>query len=54
MKVLFIIFLLGLTYGCTVEPEPLVYGADICHTCKMTLMDPKFGAEIITKNGKPY
>jgi len=54
MRVLLVILFVAFTYGCTVEPEPLIYGTDICHTCKMTLMDPKFGAEIVTKKGKIY
>jgi copper chaperone NosL len=41
-------------FSCDVKPEPLEYGKDACHTCKMTLMDHKFGAEIITKKGKVY
>ena len=40
--------------SCSTEPEPLVYGTDICHNCKMTLMDNKFGAELVTKKGKVY
>jgi copper chaperone NosL len=40
--------------ACKVEPEPLQYGKDSCHTCKMTLMDNKFGAEILTTKGKIY
>ena len=40
--------------SCSVEPEPLQYGEDACHTCKMTLMDKKFGAELVTKKGKVY
>lgn len=54
MKIIVIILFAVVAYGCTVEPEPLVYGTDVCHTCKMTLMDPKFGAEIVTKKGKVY
>jgi copper chaperone NosL len=46
------IFLLFIS--CTTEPEPLVYGNDVCHFCKMTLMDKKFGAELVTKKGKVY
>ena len=40
--------------SCSVNPEPLVLGKDACYTCKMTLMDKKFGAEIVTKKGKVY
>ncbi len=40
--------------ACTTEPEPIKYGTDVCHTCKMTLMDSKFGAELVTKKGKVY
>jgi copper chaperone NosL len=40
--------------SCSVKPEPLTVGKDACHTCKMTLMDEKFGAEIVTKKGKVY
>jgi copper chaperone NosL len=54
MKIIVITLLTALAYGCTVEPEPLVYGTDMCYTCKMTLVDQKFGAEIVTKKGKVY
>ena len=40
--------------ACSAEPEPLVYGTDACHACKMTLMDKKFGAELVTQKGKVY
>jgi copper chaperone NosL len=40
--------------ACDVKPEPLTMGKDACFTCKMTLMDNKFGAEIVTKKGKVY
>jgi copper chaperone NosL len=40
--------------SCKVEPEPLHYGKDGCYACKMTLMDKKFGAEILTTKGKVY
>lgn len=40
--------------SCAVEPEPLQYGQDACHTCKMTLMDKKFGAELVSKKGKVF
>ena len=54
MKKIFPLLSLIFLMACTVEPQPLVYGKDGCHTCKMTLMDKKFGAEIVTKKGKVY
>ena len=40
--------------GCSTAPEPLNFGKDICYSCKMTLVDKKFGAELVTKKGKVY
>lgn len=43
-----------LIMSCTTGPEPFNWGKDNCHTCKMTIMDPKFGAELVTGKGKVY
>ena len=43
-----------LLVACQIQPEPLRYGKDACHHCKMTLVDKKFGAEILTTKGKIY
>ena len=40
--------------SCSAQPEPIQYGTDLCHHCKMTLMDQKFGAELVTKKGKVF
>ena len=40
--------------GCNVNPEPFAYGKDNCYTCKMGIIDPKFGSELITTKGKIY
>jgi copper chaperone NosL len=40
--------------SCNAQPEPFKYGIDNCHACKMGIMDPRFGAEIITTKGKVY
>lgn len=40
--------------SCSTEPQPLAYNQDTCHSCKMTLVDRKFGAEAVTKKGKVY
>jgi copper chaperone NosL len=54
MKVLIALVLTITLLSCNVEPEPIQYGTDACHTCKMTLMDKKFGAELVTEKGKVY
>lgn len=45
---------MSLMISCSTAPEPLAFGKDGCYTCKMTLMDNKFGAEIVTNKGKVY
>lgn len=40
--------------SCSTKPQPIQYGKDVCDHCKMTIVDPKFGGEIITKKGKAY
>ncbi len=45
---------LVLLTGCNPKPEKIAFGKDNCAECKMTIMDPKFGAEIVTKKGKVY
>jgi copper chaperone NosL len=50
-----LLFIVTLTLAaCSTEPEPLQFGTDVCYNCKMTLMDSKFGAEIVTRKGKIY
>ncbi|MFN8333518.1 MAG: nitrous oxide reductase accessory protein NosL [Cyclobacteriaceae bacterium] len=53
MKKIYVILLVVL-FACKAEPEAIRYGTDACHTCKMTLMDKKFGGEIVTAKGKVY
>jgi copper chaperone NosL len=40
--------------SCAKSPEPIICGSDACENCKMTISDPKFGAELITGKGKIY
>ena len=46
--------LLFVVSSCSAEPEPFAYGKDVCEDCKMTIMEPRFGAEIITKKGRVF
>lgn len=43
-----------LLLSCTAEPQPIAYGSDNCHHCKMTISDNRYGAELITKKGKVF
>jgi copper chaperone NosL len=40
--------------SCSTKPEPFKYGQDNCYTCKMGIIDPKYGGETITAKGKIY
>lgn len=40
--------------GCTPQPDPIRYGQDACHFCKMTIVDQKFSAEVVTKKGRAF
>lgn len=40
--------------GCDPESQPIHYGTDNCDFCRMTIVDQKFGAEIVTEKGKIY
>jgi len=54
IKTLAVILLSSALISCSVEPEPIQYGKDACHHCKMTMMDQKFGAEIVSQKGKIF
>jgi copper chaperone NosL len=51
ITVILSIFLLS---SCGSGPEPFNYGKDTCHACKMAIVDPKFGAEVVSDKGKIY
>jgi len=56
-KAVFVVWL-PLTFlaavSCQVKPEAIRFGSDACHFCKMTIVDNKFGGELVTKRGKVY
>lgn len=54
MKIVCVILLITSLLACSTEPQALQYGKDTCYTCKMTLVDKRFGAEIVTVKGKVY
>ena len=40
--------------SCSVEPQPITYGSDACHYCKMNIVDNQYATELVTKKGKVY
>ncbi len=51
---LFSLFLLLLITSCSIKPQPIVYGTDGCHFCRMTIVDRQHAAQIVTDKGKAY
>ncbi len=50
-----ILLLLGFSIqGCSSGPQPINYGRDNCHFCKMTISDKRFGAEVVSSTGKVF
>ncbi len=48
------ILLLLFIAGCAVEPNPIAYGSDACHFCRMSIVDKQHASEIVTSKGKVY
>lgn len=44
----------GSLSGCRPVPEPINYGSDPCHFCRMTIVDRQHAAEMVTGKGKVF
>ncbi len=51
---LMIVWLVIIGFGCSSGPEPILFGEDYCHYCKMGIVDKRFGAELITDKHRVY
>ena len=40
--------------ACAPAPRPIEYGSDMCHFCKMTIVDHQHVAEAVTDKGKVF
>lgn len=57
MKKVFVLFIstvLLLLASCSTEPEKINYGSEMCHFCKMTIVDQQHAAQYVTKKGKQF
>ena len=53
-KYLFLALIVILFSSCNPESKPIVYGEDKCEFCRMSIVDQRFGGEIVTMKGKAY
>lgn len=40
--------------ACSTEPEKINFGSDMCHFCKMNIVDTQHAAQYVTKKGKQF
>ena len=53
VRIILFVILFG-TVSCNVKERPISYGSDECDYCKMTIMDHRYEAELVTQKGKIY
>lgn len=55
-KLFFLVFSICILFisACSVKEEAINYGYDECDYCQMTIIDNKYGAEIVNKQGKAF
>jgi copper chaperone NosL len=54
LKYLYGTLFLVVLNACNPESKPIVYGEDKCEYCRMSIVDQRFGGEIVTQKGKVY
>ncbi|MDN3670687.1 hypothetical protein QWY93_15290 [Echinicola jeungdonensis] len=54
MKQISLFLLSIILVGCNAGPDPIAFGEDHCDYCKMGIVDPKFGGEVVTQKGRVY
>jgi copper chaperone NosL len=54
MKTLIGFFLTLVLSSCSKGFEPITYGKDACAHCKMTIVDNRYAAGLVTPKGKTY
>jgi copper chaperone NosL len=48
------VIIVSALWSCSVEPEQINYGTDMCSFCKMTIVDRTHAAQFVTKKGKQF
>jgi copper chaperone NosL len=53
-KSLLSMIIILLFVSCSIRPDKINYGEDHCVNCEMTIVDKRYGTEIVTVKGKVY
>lgn len=56
MKTIFRVLLISIVFltSCSTQPEPINYGTDACHFCKMTIVTKTHSAQAVSTKGKQF
>jgi copper chaperone NosL len=50
----FLVAIFCFLQACTPQPQPIEYGSDNCVYCRMTIVDERHAAELVTQKGKAF
>ena len=50
----FVFFWLGACTKSAIQPVPIYFSKESCHHCKMTILDKRFGGELMNEHGKTF
>jgi copper chaperone NosL len=53
-KYLFVLSICSLLLACSTSPQPIDYGHVGCEFCKMTIVDQRYAAQLVTTKGKTF
>lgn len=54
LKITLFLLVISVVTSCSSGPETINYGKENCEFCKMTIMDKKFGTELVSQKGKVF
>ena len=54
LKMCFSLLTILLLASCEPKPQPIEYGLDACHACRMNIVDQQHAAQLVTEKGKAF
>ena len=54
MKKYILLLIAIVAFGCSSGPKPIDYGNDQCDFCQMTIVDKRYGSELVSETGKVF